>query len=172
MNAPNNRLCPICARQPGQLALAEGESAGGDRQRWVSASSQVPAKQLQACPDHFAREKAALFDRLPQVIAPSALLPDPAGVARMMRRADRCRSPVDNAGKAQGLPECTAATAAPGWSRQRCAMRQAARHVHIMPGPIGLDGGLMALPRPETLPPPRQGRNMALWNCRPAKPEG
>lgn len=58
----------------GQLNLARiiagGTATEGAGVTTVPASSYVD-------PDHFALEKAKLFDRLPQVIAPSALLPRP-----------------------------------------------------------------------------------------------
>ena len=58
----------------GQLALAHQVAAGAGQQ--ASAIAHVPAYAY-VDPAHFAREKAALFDRMPQVLAPSALLPEP-----------------------------------------------------------------------------------------------
>ncbi|MFN4114588.1 MAG: aromatic ring-hydroxylating oxygenase subunit alpha [Sphingomonadaceae bacterium] len=58
----------------GQLALAEALARGESRAE--GSVTTVPAS-VYTDPAHFAREKAALFDRMPQVIAPSALLPDP-----------------------------------------------------------------------------------------------
>lgn len=58
----------------GQLALAHQVAAGAGQQ--ASAIAHVPAS-VYVDPAHFAREKAALFDRMPQVLAPSALLPEP-----------------------------------------------------------------------------------------------
>ncbi|MBA4043552.1 MAG: ferredoxin, partial [Erythrobacter sp.] len=45
---------------PGQLALAEAIRAG--RTKVAGGIQQVPASNY-TCPDHFAREKAALFER-------------------------------------------------------------------------------------------------------------
>ena len=59
---------------PGQLALARQVAAGG--QPRGSETSSVPAS-VYTDPAHFAREKAALFDRMPQILCPSALLPEP-----------------------------------------------------------------------------------------------
>ncbi|MEL6782712.1 MAG: aromatic ring-hydroxylating dioxygenase subunit alpha, partial [Pseudomonadota bacterium] len=57
---------------PGQLALAEAIRTG--QPRVADAIGSVPASRY-TDPAHFQREKAALFDRLPQVLVPSALLP-------------------------------------------------------------------------------------------------
>jgi Rieske 2Fe-2S family protein len=58
----------------GMLALAERVRDGGPPP--APAISHVPAS-VYTDPAHWAREKAALFDRLPQVLCPSALLPSP-----------------------------------------------------------------------------------------------
>ena len=65
VNAPLTRLTP------GQRALAQ-EIADGAR-RAPGRIAHVDASAY-VCPDRFANERAALFDALPQVIAPSALL--------------------------------------------------------------------------------------------------
>jgi Rieske 2Fe-2S family protein len=59
---------------PGQVALARLIADG--KGRMADGISRVPAQRY-TDPDWLAREKAELFDRLPQVIAPSALLPEP-----------------------------------------------------------------------------------------------
>jgi glycine betaine catabolism A len=58
----------------GQMALAHQIAVGQERQ--TLGVTTVPAS-VYTDPAHFAREKAKLFDRLPQVIAPSALVPQP-----------------------------------------------------------------------------------------------
>jgi glycine betaine catabolism A len=58
----------------GQLDLAREIVAGGRMQ--TNTITTVPAS-VYTDPARFAAEKAALFDRLPMVIAPSALLPQP-----------------------------------------------------------------------------------------------
>lgn len=59
----------------GQLALA-GQVAEGGQVRGDGAISHVPAS-VYTDPEHFARERRALYDRMPQILVPSALLPDP-----------------------------------------------------------------------------------------------
>ncbi len=68
MNAPAQFPRPT----DGQMALARQIADG--KLRDSDAISRVPASSY-TDPAHFAREKAALFDRLPQVLCPSALLP-------------------------------------------------------------------------------------------------
>jgi len=62
----------------GQLALAEAVAAGG-QMRGNGSISHVPAS-VYTDPVHFQREKRAIFDRMPQILIPSALLPE-AGMA-------------------------------------------------------------------------------------------
>lgn len=59
---------------PGQLALARAIADGCTRS--AAGVTRVPAS-VYTDPAHWQREKALLFDRLPQVLAPSALLPEP-----------------------------------------------------------------------------------------------
>ena len=66
MNMPA-RLTPTDGQLALARAIAAGENAMGDRVTTVAAS-------VYTDPARFAAEKARLFDRLPQVIAPSALL--------------------------------------------------------------------------------------------------
>ncbi len=58
---------------PGQMALARQIADG--MPRTAAGINQVPAARY-TDPAWFQKEKAALFDQLPQVIAPSALLPE------------------------------------------------------------------------------------------------
>ncbi|MEO0643172.1 MAG: aromatic ring-hydroxylating dioxygenase subunit alpha [Pseudomonadota bacterium] len=133
---------------PGQIALAERVRDGEGRRG--AETTRVPASHY-TDPAFFAREKAALFDRLPQVLVPGALLPEPG----MAVPHDHTGRPLlitrDKQGQAHvflnvcrhrgtrlvegGEAECTARLVCPyhAWT-------------------YGLDGRLLALPRPETFP--------------------
>ena len=131
-----------------QLALAEALARGETRP--TGGITTVPAS-VYTDPDHFAREKAALFDRLPQVLMPSALIPDPG----MSVTHDLTGRPLLVTRDKQGAvhvflnvcrhrgtrlvegneAECTARLVCPyhAWTYR-------------------LDGELLALPRPDSFP--------------------
>ena len=64
----------LLAPTPGQMALARMIAQGSTPAK--AGITRVAASRY-TDPDWFAREQAALFAKLPQVIAPSALLPNP-----------------------------------------------------------------------------------------------
>lgn len=150
MNANTTALDTGASQAPtqGQLALAHAIEAG--EVRATVGPQTVPATDY-TDPDHFAREQSALFGRMPQLVAPSALLPD----AGMAQTHDISGKPLlltrDRDGRAHvflnvcrhrgtrlvegGDAVCQAKLVCPyhAWT-------------------YALDGRLLALPRPDTFP--------------------
>lgn len=132
----------------GQLALAgmiaRGESSHGE------AITRVPASAY-TDPAHFEREQARLFHRLPQVVAPSALLPsgnmavphDGFGLPLLLAR--------DREGKARVFYNVCRhrGTRLIEGGEARCGPRIVCPY-HAWS--YSLDGALAGLPRPDTFP--------------------
>ena len=139
-------------RQPteGQARLARMIADGSTDPRRPEAVQTVPASDY-TDPARWQREKSALFERLPQVVAPSALLPEPG----MAVPHDATGRPLlltrDTDGKAHVfLNVCRhRGTRLVEGQEAACAKRLVCPY-HAWT--YRLDGTLLALPRPETFP--------------------
>lgn len=133
---------------PGQLALARNIERG--EVRTGNKIEHLPAS-VYTDPDHFKREKAALFDRLPQVICPSALVPDPGLIVPHDATGRPLLITRDAKGKAHVfLNVCKhRGTRLVEGEDVQCIKRLVCPY-HAWT--YRLDGDLLALPRPDSFP--------------------
>jgi nitrite reductase/ring-hydroxylating ferredoxin subunit len=132
----------------GQIALAQQVATGIGRK--AAGVTHVPAS-VYTDPQHWEREKAGLFSRFPQVLAPSALLPEP----NMAVAHDATGQPLlitrDAAGKAHVLRNVCRhrGTRLVETGEAQCTKRLVCPYHAWTYAP---DGALLALPRPDTFP--------------------
>lgn len=147
MNNTKTRV-PRLRPTEGQLALARAIAAGDTRHPDTIQS--LPTSHY-TDPAHWQREKAALFDRMPQILIPSALLPEPG----MSTPHDHSGKPLlitrDKEGQAHVFMNVCRhrATRLVEGSEVQCSKRMVCPY-HAWT--YALDGRLLALPRPETFP--------------------
>ncbi len=150
MPSPMERIATVPGREPtpGQLALARQIAEGCPRTN--HGVTTVPAS-VYTDPAHWTRENAALFARLPQVLAPSALLPQPNTIVPHDASGRPLLITRDGDGQVHVfLNVCThRGTRLVEGGEAQCAKRMTCPY-HAWT--FATDGRLLALPRPETFP--------------------
>lgn len=137
-------------RRPTDGMLALAQDIADNKERDGLGQTSVPA-YVYTDPDYWAREKSAIYDRLPQILCPSALLPD----AGMAVPHDATGRPLlitrDAAGKVHVfLNVCRhRGTRLVEGSEVKCAKKLVCPY-HAWT--YAVDGRLLALPRPDTFP--------------------
>ena len=149
----------LSGRRPTDGMLALAQDIAENRTREGIGQTTVPA-HVYTDPEYFAREKSAIYDRLPQILCPSALLPDPG----MAVPHDATGRPLlitrDGDGKAHVfLNVCRhRGTRLVEGDEIRCTKKLVCPY-HAWT--YSVDGRLLALPRPDTFPDLDKG-NMGL----------
>ena len=137
-------------RRPTEGMLRLAQDIANDVKRDTIGQTTVPA-HVYTDPDYWQREKAAIFDRLPQIICPSALVPD----AGMAVPHDATGRPLLVTRDAQGtahvfLNVCRhRGTRLVEGSEVQCTKKLVCPY-HAWT--YSVDGRLLALPRPDTFP--------------------
>lgn len=137
-------------RRPTDGMLALAQDIADNKERDGIGQTSVPA-HVYTDPEYWAREKSAIYDRLPQILCPSALLPD----AGMAVPHDATGRPLlitrDAAGKAHVfLNVCRhRGTRLVEGSEIKCTKKLVCPY-HAWT--YAVDGRLLALPRPDTFP--------------------
>ncbi|MBX7492981.1 Rieske 2Fe-2S domain-containing protein [Qipengyuania sp. 1NDW9] len=137
-------------RRPTDGMLALAQDIADNKTRDGLGQTVVPA-HVYTDPEYFAREKSAIYDRLPQILCPSALLPDPG----MAVPHDATGRPLlitrDADGKAHVfLNVCRhRGTRLVEGNEVSCTKKLVCPY-HAWT--YSVDGRLLALPRPDTFP--------------------
>ena len=155
-------------RRPTDGMLSLAKDIADNRERNDLGQSSVPAR-VYTDPEYWAREKSAIYDRLPQILCPSALLPE-NGIAVPH---DATGKPLlitrDAAGKAHVfLNVCRhRGTRLVEGDEVKCTKKLVCPY-HAWT--YAVDGRLLALPRPDTFPELDKGE-MGLFEL-PSKETG